>query len=189
MKATVINLFAGPGAGKSTTAAGVFYKLKSAGVDCEYIQEFAKDMTWEERHLALNNQPYIFGKQYHRMCRVGDKVDVIVTDSPLLLSLYYNRGALKSLDALVRECSHRFFSLDFFIERMKKYNPNGRNQTEEQAKAIDADLKHMLLREGRHVTTVPGNDSGVERIANVVLHTSLGSNNKCHIRNQKTESD
>lgn len=39
----VINLFAGPGSGKSTTCAGVFSKLKLAGVNCEMALEYAKD--------------------------------------------------------------------------------------------------------------------------------------------------
>lgn len=39
----VINLFAGPGSGKSTTCAGVFNKLKLAGINCEMALEYAKD--------------------------------------------------------------------------------------------------------------------------------------------------
>lgn len=39
----VVNLFAQPGAGKSTGAAYLFYNLKCLGVNCEYVSEFAKD--------------------------------------------------------------------------------------------------------------------------------------------------
>ena len=39
----IINLIGGPGSGKSTTAAGLFYKLKQMGIDCEMALEFAKD--------------------------------------------------------------------------------------------------------------------------------------------------
>ena len=40
MKNTLlVNLYAGPGAGKSTGAAYIFAKLKMAGVDCEYVSE------------------------------------------------------------------------------------------------------------------------------------------------------
>ena len=43
MKSTLlVNLYAGPGAGKSTGAAYIFAKLKMAGVDCEYVSEYAK---------------------------------------------------------------------------------------------------------------------------------------------------
>lgn len=36
-KTLVVNLFAGPGAGKSTGAAYIFSKLKMLGYDCEYV--------------------------------------------------------------------------------------------------------------------------------------------------------
>lgn len=46
-KCTVINLFGGPSAGKSTLAAGVFYNLKCMGINCELITEYPKDKVWE----------------------------------------------------------------------------------------------------------------------------------------------
>lgn len=79
----LINLFGAPGAGKSTLSAYVFSKLKTAGVNAELVTEFAKDKVWEENSVALANQMYMFGKQYFRMTRCEDKVDAIVTDSPL----------------------------------------------------------------------------------------------------------
>jgi adenylate kinase family enzyme len=55
----IVNLFAGPGAGKSTGAAYVFAKLKLAGIDCEYVSEFAKDKVWENNSEVFKNQFYI----------------------------------------------------------------------------------------------------------------------------------
>ena len=54
----IINLIGGPGSGKSTTAAGLFYKLKQMGIDCEMALEFAKDNVWEESLMTLNDQIY-----------------------------------------------------------------------------------------------------------------------------------
>ena len=48
--ALCVNLFGGPGIGKSTTAAGVFNLLKLHGIETELITEFAKDLVWEERY-------------------------------------------------------------------------------------------------------------------------------------------
>ncbi len=45
----VINLWAGPGAGKSTTAAGLFNLMKIRGYNVELVTEFAKEMVYEGR--------------------------------------------------------------------------------------------------------------------------------------------
>ena len=44
----VVNLFAGPGRGKSVMSAEVFALLKKRGINCELIQEYAKSRVWEE---------------------------------------------------------------------------------------------------------------------------------------------
>ena len=87
----IVNLFGAPGAGKSTGAAYVFSQLKAAGVNAELVTEFAKDKVWEETKAVFENQAYIFGKQYFRISRLMGKVDVVITDSPILLSVFYNK--------------------------------------------------------------------------------------------------
>lgn len=47
-KTIAVNLFGGPGSGKSTQALGVTYKLKVNGINCEYASEHAKDLVWRE---------------------------------------------------------------------------------------------------------------------------------------------
>jgi adenylate kinase family enzyme len=69
MKTLVVNLFAGPGSGKSTFCASVFAKLKILGIDSEMSLEYAKDIVWEESYQKLDHQIYIFGKQLHRLQR------------------------------------------------------------------------------------------------------------------------
>lgn len=86
----VVNLFDSPGTGKSSEMAYIFYQLKSRGINAEKASEFAKDKVWEESVEVFKNQAYIFGKQYFRLSRVAGKVDVVITDSPILLSMFYN---------------------------------------------------------------------------------------------------
>lgn len=84
----VINLIGGPGAGKSTTAAGVFFLLKLLNVRCELVTEFAKELTYDENWSDLKRQLYVTAEQERRQRRLVDKVDFIVTDSPLLLGVF-----------------------------------------------------------------------------------------------------
>ena len=86
----VINLFGVPSAGKSSGAAYIFSKLKMAGINVELVTEVAKDEVWNKSIEPFNCQEYLFGKQSYRLSRLKNKVDVIITDSPLPLTILYN---------------------------------------------------------------------------------------------------
>lgn len=172
----VINLFAGPGAGKSTTAAGVFSGLKQEGINAELVTEYAKDLTWEGRHETLANQIYVFGKQFKRLQTLVGKVDVVVTDSPLLLSMIYNRDWIY-LNPLVLEAWNKFENSNIFIERVKPYNPAGRNQTEDEACALDRKICDLLESNNQIYHKVKGNRQGVDDVVAYYLSTL----NKSHL--------
>ena len=93
-KGLVINLIGGPGCGKSTTMAGVFYKLKKNGVNCEMATEFTKDKVWDEDYRMLDDQIYIIAKQMHRISRLIDKVDIVIMDTSLLSSVIYDKSKI-----------------------------------------------------------------------------------------------
>ena len=146
MKQTlVINLIGGPGSGKSTCASGIFYQLKKLGINCELALEFAKDKVWEESIKILDDQLYVFGKQYHKLFRLNGKVDVIITDSPLLISILYNKTPSEYFDKLVLEQYHTFNNLLFFINRAENYQTEGRLQTKDESMVLDYTMKHILL--------------------------------------------
>lgn len=140
----IINLYAGPGSGKSTTAARLFALMKDERLNVELVTEYAKDKVWEESLAVLGNQIYVFGKQWHRIYRLIDKVDYIVTDSPLLISLYYGKNLSESFKNVVYETYQAMNNIDVFLKRVKPYTGVGRLQTEEEAKQIDVDLRSIL---------------------------------------------
>jgi hypothetical protein len=166
----VVNLFAGPGAGKSTLSAYVFGGLKFAGINCELAPEFAKDLVWEDRLNTLSNQVYVFGKQYHRITRLANKVAVIICDSPLPLSVFYKPENLSDkFSEFVLEEFNKFNNLNFFIHRKKQYNPAGRVQTEEEARQVDVDMFKFLADNKILVTRVDGDEEGGKIIIRDIL--------------------
>lgn len=142
----VVNLFGGPGAGKSTGAAYIFAMLKMQGIDAELVTEFAKDKVWEENPAPFKNQAYMFGKQSYKIGRCAGKVDVIVTDSPLPLSIYYaNEERLtENFNKTVMDVFNSYTNMNYLLTRRKPYNPNGRHQTEAEADIIGLDLRALL---------------------------------------------
>lgn len=169
----VINLFGAPGSGKSTGAAYIFSKLKMNGVNAELVTEFAKDKVWEENAEVFKNQAYLFGKQYFRMSRCDGKVDVIVTDSPLLLSAYYNKSKVLGyeFDNVVSRVFQSYRNVNFFIERVKPYNPAGRLQTEAESNEISRDLRAFLdIFDVLVYDTYSGDIEGYDAIVRDVLN-------------------
>ena len=161
----IVNLFAGPGAGKSTLAAGLFHKLKSEGVRAELVTEFAKDLTWGERFGEISNPVYVAGCQWERFRRLIGKVDWIVTDSPILLaSAYVTAPEDALLCRYIAELHERIPSHNFLVERHKEFVPEGRNQTEEEARGLDTRIHRLLQRRmGRGgFIPIPGSPEGVD---------------------------
>ena len=158
--------------------ADVFAKLKWKGIDCELVTEFAKDLVWEERTETFKDELYIFAKQNHRLFRVNGKVDVIITDRPLILTVLYNNRygtKLRELNDLVVNEFNSYHNLNYFISRKKKYNPNGRNQTEQESDEIATDIKTILNTYNIPYTKVDGVPSTADIIVNDIL---IGLKNK-----------
>lgn len=169
-KSIIINLFAGPGAGKSTGATYVFSKLKMAGVDAEYVSEFAKDKVWEKNSKVFECQFYVTGKQAFKISRCYGEVDVIITDSPIAIGAQYCQDNPALKDAILYEFNkYKGDNLNVFINRVKKYNPNGRHQTEAEAKAIDTSTKEWLNDNKIDFIEVDGNEEGYNKLVATVL--------------------
>jgi len=62
----IICLYGGPGSGKSTTCAGLYYKLKLKGFNVEMNREYIKEWVWEDREVKEGDQTYFFSKQARR---------------------------------------------------------------------------------------------------------------------------
>lgn len=151
---TIINLYGGPGTGKSTSAAFLYYVLKAEGQNAELVREYVKDWAWEKRHIGPYDQMYFLGKQGRRESMLYGKVDWIVTDSPVLIGTYYSqlysplavsegiRAQTLGFYRQAAEEGHRHVHV--FLKRTKEYVAAGRYQSEKEAKTVDVGLKRLL---------------------------------------------
>ena len=172
MKNTIlINIYGGPGAGKSTTAAGVFYELKRIGYDCGLVTEMATELVYDEAFNVINDQVYLFGEQWHRTFRMLGKVDFIVTDSPLLLNIVYNRQKDEDFDRFIISRIHKLESLDFFVNRSDAFSEVGRIHNLEQSKEVDKTIKELAKNNGIKLIELEQENS-ITEIVKIVLSKS-----------------
>jgi len=165
----LVNLFGGPGCGKSTTRAGIFHKLKLRGYNVEEAPEYAKQLTWEKRGMALTCQPYVLGKQLFTIYRLMGQVEAIITDSPIILgSVYAPPEELPSFHQFVIDKFNSFDSINFYINRVKPYNPAGRNQDLEGAKQIDDVVLKYIQAHNIPYENIDGDEGGAIEAAALV---------------------
>lgn len=174
----VVNLFGAPGAGKSTGAAFIFARLKMAGVNAEYIQEFAKDKAWEKNPtpFKVDNQNYLFAKQSYRMERCREDAECLVTDSPLPLCVHYNESDIlgEPFNQMVMNSFDSYENMSYFVHRVKPYNPKGRRQTEAQSDAMSDEIRDMLLDKGIPFKDIYGCEPEYAKVAAEVFSKLRG---------------
>ena len=171
----LINMLGCPSSGKTSLSAKLFAQLKAMDLNAEYTSEYVKGWAWEGKKVGPFDQFYIFGKETHNQSRLFDKVDFIISDSPVMLTAFYHY--FYNGNEALNEVCHNFYNLaeeagvqvvNFFLPRKKKYIAKGRYQTQEEADALAFQLKEWLNKEGYVYEELTCSDK--ERI-NVVLET------------------
>lgn len=170
MNPIVVNLFASPGSGKSTTASGLFYNLKNEGVNAELTGEYAKDLTWAKRFNTLQDQIYVFGKQHHRVWRLQEDCDLIISDSPIIMGLAYAQDYPRCYKDTVKWAFDLYDNINFLIKRVKPYNPKGRRQTAEESASKHVEIQDLLSSYNIHFWNVDGDKEGLDFITQRVLN-------------------
>ncbi len=144
--AIVVNLIGGPGCGKSILSADLFAFLKRNYTSCDISWEYIKKKLREKALKVIQSQIYIFGKQQFQLFTMRDEVEVIVTDSPIILSAIYDKTECPHLKALILKEFSTYKNLVYFIERDEnvEYEQEGRYQDLNGAKEVDAKVKKFL---------------------------------------------
>lgn len=156
----VINFFGAPGAGKSTAALGLTYQLKRHWVDAEYVPEFAKDLVWRETAHLLKHQLFVFAEQQLRIDCLKGKVDVVVSDSPLLLSAFYAPEDYPLPFKLsVFEFFDTYKNINIVVRRSNKYVARGRLQDELESDRLADLMEQFLFETGVPYYVIHANDA------------------------------
>ena len=166
-----INLFGGPGSGKSTIASFVFSHLKIKDLNIELISEYIKTWAYEKRTLQGCDQFYVFSKQWRKediILRNG--VDHLITDSPLVLQCTYSKKykaegweeILARALKIEAKKDNRHRSINIFLERKHgEYQEEGRWQDLKAAKAMDRYIKKCLKEWDVQYNCVPNDPATV----------------------------
>jgi len=159
MNSKIINLFSGPGAGKSSVAAGLTYQLKKRHISCDNPYEFPKVLAWDKNGEAIKDQLYVIANQHRGISKSYGKVDYIIMDSPILLSLVYkNKYDMDNVnypsclyeddfDHLLLNIHNFYDNYNFFLKRSidnGSHNNKERYQTIEESLILDERIKEML---------------------------------------------
>ena len=146
-KPLIVNFYAGPGCGKTTAALELSAALKKKGYNIEYVPEYAKELVLEGKLTELKKQENVTNEQYHRLDRLRNVTDIVVTDSPVLLGLIYGEGKISEeyKNQIIRYYnSFDNFNMLMVRDRTSGYQTEGRLETEKEAIAIDEKIKDML---------------------------------------------
>jgi nicotinamide riboside kinase len=171
----IINIIGAAGIGKSTLSSLLFGEMKQRGYNVELVREFVKKWAWDGRKIGEYDQIYLFGKQAFSEFSLYGKVDWIVTDSPVILSAFYDSYYTK--DCVIHDSVFKFLDKaqrngikhhNFLLKRFKKYDPRGRYESEEQIKDVDNSLVSFLDANNVKYTPIEAIDN--ERTSAILNH-------------------
>ena len=147
----------------------------------EYVPEYAKELVWDGRQDLLNgsreNQSALVKEQARRIERLVGKVSVIVTDSPILLGLLYQKEPYQDIEQFAFDKHSSMNNFNLFIKRGNEpaYEQAGRIHSREQSASIDEKIRAFLEDHNIFYGTYSRNQA--EKIAENIRH-SLNHNKR-----------
>ena len=175
----IINIFGGPGIGKSSIAAGVTYKIKKNHISCDQPYEFPKLLAWDDNHSAIQDQLYVLANQHRGIVKSYGKVDYIVLDSPILLSLTYRNyykgteypSSLygESFDKMVLDTFNQYDNINIVLDRADGvHNNDERYQNLEESKELDIVIENSLIENNIPFHKIKVDDDTVYNIIELI---------------------
>ena len=176
----IVNLFGGPGIGKSSIASGLTYKLKKQHISCDNPYEFPKLLAWDENHSAIRDQLFVLANQHRGIVKSYGKVDYIILDSPILLSLtyksYYKSGIYPAtlygdnFDKMVLDIHNQYENINIVLSRCDgKHSDVERFQNLEESIELDGEIEATLKNNNLPYHKIKVNGRSVKNILDIIL--------------------
>lgn len=168
----VINIFGGPGVGKSVLAARVFIELKIAGYRVKLIEESARELMEQGVQDLSYCTKLIFNENHNKLKRAKEygTYDFVVVDAPLILPIVYAPPDMFWLNKFIEDSwvhFERFDNINFFLVRNPKIKYDGYDRLHDESEALEIDLKVFNLLSRTPYKTINSDD--VEFIINEAI--------------------
>ena len=152
-KTIVIDLFGGPGSGKSSALFDIMSYCKKNNIDAEAATEYAKEPIVRGVKLVPTDQVYLLAKQHKKESTFYGKTDYIITDCPMWMSIAYEKE-LSNPPYVAKKIIEKYLAHSpnvehrpVLIKRPKNYNPSGRRQSEDEATEFDKNFLFPVIKE------------------------------------------
>ncbi|MGN1135149.1 MAG: DUF3848 domain-containing protein, partial [Oscillospiraceae bacterium] len=187
-KTLIVNIYGGPGAGKSTAALQLVAELKKRGYHAEYVSEVAKEYVYAKNFDildgSLEHQKQIMSEQQGRVDLMIGNVDVAITDSPLLLNtIYLNPNERTSeYSAYVLDEYNKYNNYNIYIDRdlSIEFEKEGRIHNLSESIEKDGEIKAMLISNGIAFDKFDRNN--ISGIADKIVDNIEGKNNSKNLQ-------
>lgn len=162
----LINVYGGPGAGKTTVAATIFAHLKQTGRHAELCLEYAKELVYRGG-IGPGMEDLIMEEQLwrHDTYVIGE-VDYVVTDAPLLHKASFSHG--KEYKVMVEEArvmEDKYTSvLHLMLPEPVGCDMRGRMHDADQSASIHRRTLMTLATEGIEVVNVVNIPQALEAV-------------------------
>ena len=175
----VINCFSGAGAGKSTVALLLAGLLKQSGVDCEYVDEWHKMSVWLNHGNVLQHPEMMLANQHQKLWALDGKVQVVVSDCPLLLFAPYAREYITDypyaeFEELSLRLNSKYDNYNVWINRNPDiFKQEGRVQTLDESIVMDNKIRTFVEANASIHTSVDNNFDSVDTLRCYIRNTIL----------------
>ena len=134
----IVNIFGAPGAGKSTYAARLYSELKVLGIETELVREVAKQYVYDGT-LGYRPQMRILDEAVEQIESLHSSVEVVVSDSPVLLSVIYAKDEVAYITQKAKRYHYSRPSFNYMmcLGTDEEYSTRGRIHSHSEALKIE----------------------------------------------------